>query len=135
MESMGAWVSLIDFAFHNRINLRILRGHLKAGTLPFKMEGGCCKVWDHQGPYQAHHQGPYQAHHQLLNTADFPVFLGQSPKRSSENDSGTLAEQLKRTQRELAEVRTLLAFYEDNARKEPPSVQATYIRAFLEPEL
>jgi|GEM_PF-6823024 len=135
METMGAWVSLIDFAEQNRMDLRTLRRELARGQIPYRVEQGKCSIWDQLGPY-------------ALNTTkdldfkacrDFPHYLslfpGVKPKQESSTHASQLIESLTRAHREIAELKTLLAFYEDKARKEPMTAQASYIRAFLEPEL
>ncbi len=136
METMGAWVSLLDFAQHNRLDLRTLRLQVSRGHIPYRMEQGKCRIWDQQGPYVSRRVSSDLSVNAFTTVPSFMDYLGRErrheiPKTHTPNTE----ESLLKAQREIAELKTLLAFYEDKARKEPTTAQASYIRAFLEPEL
>lgn len=88
-EAMGTWIPLMDYAMKKGVSLSTLRRHIKAGKINHKIEQGRYLLWDNDAPAK-------------LNVA--PVG----------NSSSDLAAKLKKAHEEIAELKTLIAFYEEN---------------------
>ncbi len=83
MESSGQWLSLMEYAMRNDVSLSTLRRHIKAQKVRYRSENGRYFIWQNSAP---------QA-------------------RSDANSE--LQKQLQKAQKEIAELKTLVAFYED----------------------
>ena len=89
---MGEWLPLMEFATRNSVSLSTLRRQIKSGKIEYRSEGGKYLIWNTTPP--------------VVSAAS----LGQS------GDGGQIAElqiQLKKAREEIAELKTLLAFYEE----------------------
>lgn len=83
MESSGQWLSLMEYAMQNDVSLSTLRRHIKAQKVRYRSENGRYFIWQSSAP-QIRTEG-----------------------------SSELQKQLQKAQKEIAELKTLVAFYED----------------------
>ncbi len=91
-NAAGGWIPLMDYAMKNGVSLSTLRRYIKAGKVQYKVEGGRYLLLDSQHPI------PSNGH-------------------DSDNDIRKLEQDLKRAQEEIAELKMLVALYEE---KLPP---------------
>jgi hypothetical protein len=85
---MGEWLSLMEFATRNSVSISTLRRQIKGGKLQSRTEGGRYLLWHD----------------------------GNQPAASKSDLLPRIAElelQLKKAREEIAELKTLLAFYEE----------------------
>jgi hypothetical protein len=80
------WIPLVQYALKKGVSLSTLRRHIKAGKIPFKVEDGRYLLFD--------------------------------DSKNSESDGGGLSvsllqNDLQRAQEEIAELKTLIALYEE----------------------
>jgi predicted site-specific integrase-resolvase len=103
MELSGQWLSLMEYATRNDVSLSTLRRHIKASKVRFKTENGRYFIWNDQ-------------------TA--PIFNGQLTFQTSPSTTSVPARdpsyddlklQLQKAREEIAELKTLVAFYEDQS--------------------
>jgi hypothetical protein len=88
----GSWISLMDYAMKKGVSLSTLRRHIKANKLTYKVESGRYLLWD---GCEMISQPPDETTNPLLSTVL------------------QLRQDLKRAQEEIAELKTLIAFYEE----------------------
>ena len=93
----GDWVSLVQYASRYSVSLSTLRRYIKSGKIKYKSEEGRYLVWDDH----AHEK----------STALKPSFSTTSVL-VSEKQVAELELQLKRAQQEIAELKMLVALYE-----------------------
>src|SRR4051812_8313781 len=86
------WISLMDYAMKNGVSLSTLRRHIKANKVTHKIENGRYLLWDGQ------HELPHEQ-------------KGVPEDKNAE--LMTLEKKLQRAQEEIAELKTLIAFYEE----------------------
>jgi len=89
---MGEWLSLMEFATRNGVSLSTLRRQIKSGKVQHRSESGKYFIWD--GEALARHG---------MDSSD-----SELKPRVAE-----LEAQLKKAREEIAELKTLLAFYEE----------------------
>ena len=93
MELAGQWLSLMEYATQNDVSLSTLRRHIKARKVRFRSENGRYLIWSDS-------------------------FLSSSPVVAAPSvDALNLDElrlQLRLAREEIAELKTLVAFYEDS---------------------
>jgi hypothetical protein len=86
------WIPLLDYALKNAVSLSTLRRHIKAKKIPYKIENGRYLLLDQKQPAS--------------------VIMSVSP-----TDQATLVRELKQkleqAQEEIAELKTLIALYEE----------------------
>ena len=80
------WIPLIEYALKKGVSLSTLRRHIKAGKIPFKVEDGRYLLFD-----------------------DSPEYSGASNTPAL----ATIQEELMAAQEEIAELKTLIALYEE----------------------
>lgn len=93
--SESEWLPLVDFAALNGVSVSTLRRHIKAQKIPFKLENR---------RYYVPQNFAIQTYKQAL---DHPLLFAQK------REMHRLSEGLKRAQEEIAELKTLIAFYEE----------------------
>ena len=99
MELSGQWLSLMEYAQRNDVSLSTLRRYIKANKVRYRSEKGRYLIWS-------------DSEISSLSSA-FPS-LGSPDIDSIQSDSlSNLRLQLQRAQKEIAELKTLVAFYED----------------------
>lgn len=89
MELGGQWLSLMEYATRKSVSLSTLRRHIKAQKVRFRVENGRYLIWNQEG----------------------------APQYATEISDDTLTElrlQLQKAREEIAELKTLVAFYEEH---------------------
>jgi chromosome segregation ATPase len=86
----GDWVSLMDFASKKSISLSTLRRHIKANKITYKIENGRYLLWDEE------------------------IEESHSTNNESQTDMKNVQAALQKAQEEIAELKTLIAFYEES---------------------
>lgn len=97
---MGDWIPLMDYAARTGISLSTLRRHIKSNKIPHRVENGRYLVQLKGSPGTAEPARP----------------AVPSPSRI-----GKLAAELRKAQEEIAELKTLIAFYEERLGASGPS--------------
>ncbi len=87
----GNWITLMDYAAKNGVSLSTLRRHIKAQKLTFKVEEGRYLLWDSTGG-------------SLWSDADVQMMQTRLAR---------VTQDLKQAQEEIAELKTLIALYEE----------------------
>ncbi|MFN7685598.1 MAG: hypothetical protein ACK5QT_09325 [Oligoflexia bacterium] len=98
---MGEWLSLMEYATRNGVSLSTLRRQIKGGKIDSRMEAGRYLVWDSRDPSAS------------------PNKIHPEPQSSREAE---LESMLKKAREEIAELKTLLAFYEEQPPTSPFSI-------------
>jgi hypothetical protein len=98
------WIPLVEYAHKKGISLSTLRRHIKAGKIPYKVD---------QGRYLLFDDSP-SAHGTTSAAAS------TSSDRNSERIAALQLE-LQRAREEIAELKTLIAFYEDKTHYQRPA--------------
>ena len=92
---MENWISLMDYAMKKGVSLSTLRRYIKSNKVKYKVESGRYLLWDDTGGGST-----------------------DSPKNSTKNsEDDKLAMKLQKAQEEIAELKMLIALYEE---KLPP---------------
>jgi len=100
MELGGQWLSLMEYATRNDVSLSTLRRHIKACKVQYKTENGRYFIWDDQPA--AISGRPLQLQ---------PAVAAPARDQTLEE----LKHQLQKAREEIAELKTLVAFYEDQS--------------------
>jgi hypothetical protein len=87
----GGWITLMDYAIKNGVSLSTLRRYIKAQKLVFKIQDGRYLLWDEGLP--------------LNPRSDESSVL--------ESQLHLLTQDLNQAQEEIAELKTLIALYEE----------------------
>lgn len=93
-RAKGCWVPLMEYALKHGISLSTLRRYIKADKVDFKLENGRYFLWD-----------------------DTPEQGSGSASTGLEIQLKESREKLNRAQEEIAELKTLIAFYEESIPK------------------
>lgn len=102
-NATGMWVSLMDYAMRKGVSLSTLRRHIKASKLTYKIEEGRYLLWV-EG--ESGFEEPESKQ---------PVVLPPKEETTAlQNRLHKLTVDLKRAQEEIAELKTLIALYEEN---------------------
>jgi hypothetical protein len=103
LNATGMWVSLMDYAMRKEVSLSTLRRHIKANKLKYKVEEGRYLLWVEE---------------EVTQEEPAPVQANPShPKEDSallQNRLQKLTVDLQRAREEIAELKTLIALYEEN---------------------
>ncbi len=91
-NATDSWIPLMDYAIKKGISLSTLRRHIKANKLIFKVENGRYLLWDSETEQKV---------------SDEQAGLLQKELHK-------LAMELQKAQEEIAELKTLIALYEEN---------------------
>lgn len=97
------WISLMDYANKTGVSLSTLRRHIKAGKIPYRVENGRYLLMDQ--PTEAFVETP--APHRYVAPVQEEGLAPMQIKVSK------LEKDLRRAQEEIAELKTLIAFYEE----------------------
>ncbi len=103
MELSGQWLSLMEYATRNDVSLSTLRRHIKASKVRYKTENGRYFIWDDQATSGFNGQLTFQP----------AALTASTPVRDQAYDDLKL--QLQKAREEIAELKTLVAFYEDQS--------------------
>lgn len=90
---LGSWIPLMEYAIKKGISLSTLRRHIKAKKVTFRTENGRYLIWDQN------------------NETD-------SSQLDQVNELSRAQFALKKAQEEIAELKTLIALYEENIPQE-----------------
>ncbi len=93
----GVWLPLLDYAHRKGLSLSTLRRYIKACKVTFRSEGGRYLIWDPMGQAV---NGPATG----ASAADQIEVMERLRRAESE---------LRKAREEIAELKTLIAFYED----------------------
>ena len=98
-DAAGEWLSLMDYAMKKGVSLSTLRRHIKSGKVTFKVEGGRYLLFDNE----------------LMHSDDRISSYEERDARTSRisDDTQALLAQLHEAQQEIAELKTLIALYEE----------------------
>jgi hypothetical protein len=88
---MGVWLSLMEYATQNGVSLSTLRRQIKSDKLRHRLEAGRYLVWSED-------QGPARV-----------------PAAAHTDSVAELEIKLKKAREEIVELKTLLAFYEEQS--------------------
>lgn len=108
-SSKGAWIPLLEFAIRKGISVSTLRRRIKKNEIPFRLEGGRYLFWDPD----------YSGNSPTLeDEVDHVVIPGEGFVQQSEYQRvltrvQELEGDLQRAQEEIAELKTLIALYEE----------------------
>ncbi len=90
--TIGKWIPLMDYAIKKGVSLSTLRRHIKANRLTYKVEEGRYLLWD----------------------GDESLLVADSKTVPSfEQQLTQLSRDLRKAHEEIAELKTLIAFYEE----------------------
>lgn len=130
---MGEWIPLMDYAMKKGVSLSTLRRHIKANKVQYRVENGRYLLFVEQGdeiltsrPAAASTTAPVTA---MVQPQAAPVSVPASVKVSAQSDDYLMAQlqtKLKKAQEEIAELKTLIAFYEESlgfAKSNPAATQ------------
>ena len=94
----------MEYALKRKVSLSTLRRHIKSNKLVYKIENGRYLIWDGDS--------------NPMNAADrSPALHSQALQRELSPEMNQLALALKKAQKEIVELKTLIALYEE---KIPP---------------
>jgi hypothetical protein len=102
---MGAWLPLMDYSMRKGVSLSTLRRHIKAGKVQFKVEDGRYLLLD-----ETAEQEPAQSAQSVHETAQLRFMVSR------------LEIELKTAREEIAELKTLIALYEET----PPPARTSH---------
>ena len=88
-SATGYWVSLMDFASKKSVSLSTLRRHIKANKITYKIENGRYLLWDEE------------------------VIDAHPENTDAQTNLNKIQTDLQKAQEEIAELKTLIAFYEE----------------------
>ena len=94
----GSWLSLMDYAMRTNLSLSTLRRYIKSKKVVYKLEGGRYFLWD-EGNAVASFDAPESA-----------VPAEAVKLKTTQTD-------LQKAQEEIAELKTLIAYYEERLPK------------------
>lgn len=112
---MGEWIPLMDYAMKKGVSLSTLRRHIKANKVQYRVENGRYLLFVEQGD-EILTSRPAAA----STTAPVTAMAQPEPasvKMSAQSDDYLMAQlqtKLKKAQEEIAELKTLIAFYEES---------------------
>ncbi|MFL5813114.1 MAG: hypothetical protein ACJ763_06010 [Bdellovibrionia bacterium] len=119
---MGEWITLMDYAMKKGVSLSTLRRHIKADKIQYRVENGRYLLFVEQGD-EILTSRPAAA------STVAPVTAIATPAAASQSDDYLMSQlqtKLKKAQEEIAELKTLIAFYEESlgfAQSNPPATQ------------
>ncbi|MBU6374861.1 MAG: hypothetical protein KGQ59_02590 [Bdellovibrionales bacterium] len=99
MELSGQWLSLMEYAQRNDVSLSTLRRYIKSNKVRYRSEKGRYLIWSDS---------------EISSLSSAIASLDSTDVDSIQSDSlSHLRIQLQKAQKEIAELKTLVAFYED----------------------
>ena len=111
------WLPLMEFAMKHNISLSTLRRHIKAGKVTYKIEEGRYLLW--------HDETEVDFETEIQPEIRTEIRKDKNPHRmleprNTEDSVIELERNLKQAHEEIAELKTLIAFYEESM---PPQQQ------------
>jgi hypothetical protein len=113
---MGEWIPLMDYAMKKGVSLSTLRRHIKANKIQYRVENGRYLLFVEPGDtiLTARLAPAVSA---TPSPAPVPAPVQAALKTSAPSDDflvSQLQAKLKKAQEEIAELKTLIAFYEES---------------------
>ena len=90
----GSWIPLIQYATQKGVSLSTLRRHIKANKIVYKLVKGKYYLYDESAP-------------EMVSGFEFT--------QENQDSLTSLAKELKNAQEEIAELKTLIALYEESS--------------------
>lgn len=94
LPDSGAWVPLMEYALKNAVSLSTLRRYIKANKVVYKVVEGRYLLWDER--------------------ASQPQVEPEKEPPELQDFVSQLQKDLRKAKEEIAELKTLIAFYEDS---------------------
>lgn len=94
-QGKGQWISLMDYATKRGVSLSTLRRYIKSNKIDFKTENGRYLIWDDQS----------------------------SASQDASANADELRARLQEAQEEIAELKMLIAIYEEQLNRKSPAVE------------
>lgn len=94
---MEQWISLLDYASKKGVSLSTLRRYIKSNKIPFKIEKGRYLLLDQSNHFEVHNPEPNHDDQILIQQLNFDLMKAQE---------------------EIAELKMLVALYEENFPKQ-----------------
>lgn len=101
-DSKTQWIPLMDYAIRNGVSLSTLRRHIKANKIEFQVQNGRYFLLDSGEAAQA-----------AVATAPAARPTGDTFPIQSTDRYAQLERELRKAREEIAELKTLIAFYEE----------------------
>ena len=111
-NARGTWLPLMEFAMKHNISLSTLRRHIKASKVSYKVEEGRYLLWD-----ESDENLPSMSQASKNQNSVSQNSVNRSSIKDSNFDPGSITKlerDLKQAQEEIAELKTLIALYEEN---------------------
>lgn len=104
-DATGAWIPLMDYAMKNGVSLSTLRRHIKSKKVSFQIEGGRYLLWDENASPDA----------AAVPTSAQPLVPAPNSDKANTLQATVfeLKSHLKKAQEEIAELKMLVALYEE----------------------
>lgn len=103
VNAMGDWIPLMDYAMEKGVSLSTLRRHIKANKVEYRVENGRYLLF-------------VESSSGALAPRSTPVTKPTPPSSSAQSGDylfSQLQTKLQKAQKEIAELKTLIAFYEE----------------------
>ena len=98
-NAIDFWIPLMDYAIKKGVSLSTLRRHIKANKVTYKVENGRYLLWDNDSDD--------------LSSQSIPS-INIDKTELIENELRHITIELRKAQEEIAELKTLIALYEEN---------------------
>jgi len=95
-QGNGQWIPLMDYAMKKGVSLSTLRRYIKSNKIDYKTENGRYLIWDDE------------------TSVSVPAPAG---------DPAELRTRLRKAQEEIAELKMLIAIYEEQLSRKSPAVE------------
>jgi len=118
---MAQWIPLMDYAVKYGVSLSTLRRYIKANKIPYKIENGRYLLREDASSLVHGEMTAAQAQPQSArgDSAALLVKPSQSPVQVAEVER--LKTELRKAREEIAELKMLVALYEDQIQPEAPT--------------
>lgn len=90
---MNEWIPLMEYSMKTGVSLSTLRRHIKANKVRYRIENG---------------------KYLILHSSGTPKDFGNNFAGAQQDRSQDILNELKKAQEEIAELKTLIAFYEES---------------------
>ena len=98
-NAIDFWIPLMDYAIKKGVSLSTLRRHIKANKVTYKVENGRYLLWDNDSDELVQQSLPQ---------------ISTEKNGLIENELRQITIELRKAQEEIAELKTLIALYEEN---------------------
>ncbi len=106
MTGNDNWIPLMDYAMKKGVSLSTLRRHIKANKIKYRVESGRYLLWDNEPGTSA--------------PVDLParIVMSTAQVQQQRPDYQRLERDLQKAQEEIAELKMLVAIYEEQISRE-----------------